>query len=125
MNLHNLDSNTLISIIESLDSTICSLREELSEMLGHHQELVLQLRDANTNINILQNKVTTLSDNVLKRFENAVDNDVRTQLDALFAENHYRNKIAMIKLLRESTKAGLCECKEAIESWYNFEPYIK
>jgi len=128
MNLHYLDKNTLIVLVESLDATICDLNAALADAQDnlHYANAEVErcgylLDDANTSIRILQNKVATLSATVLKRFEDAVDSDVRAQLDALFAERGRRNKIAMIKLLKEHTNAGLKECKEAIESWYAFE----
>lgn len=131
MDLHNLDKSTLINIIESLDATIYDLRADLEvarhathEADGELLQMGYRLDDANTSIRILQYKVTKLSIAALQRFEDAVDNDVRAQLDALFAERGRRNKIAMIKLLKEHTNAGLKECKEAIESWYAFEPYV-
>ena len=131
MNLHNLDKSTLISIIESLDTTIYDRRADLEvarhathEADGELLQMGYRLDDANTSIRILQDKIAALSATVLKRFEESADNDVRAQLDALFAERGRRNKIAMIKLLRESTNAGLKECKEAIESWYAFKPYV-
>lgn len=131
MNLHNLDKHTLIVLVESLDATIYDLRLEIDNAkyasgLADREllEMGYRLDDANTSIRILQDKIAALSATVLKRFEESVDNDVRAQLDALFAERGRRNKIAMIKLLRESTNAGLKECKEAIESWYAFKPYV-
>lgn len=131
MNLHYLDKNTLIVLIESLDATICDLNAALADAQDnlHYANAEVERRgylldDANTSIRILQNKVATLSATVLKRFEESVDNDVRAQLDALFASDNRHKKIAMIKLLREATNAGLKECKEAIESWYAFKPYV-
>jgi ribosomal protein L7/L12 len=132
MNLHNLDKSMLISIIESLDTTIYDLRADLEdarhathEADGELLQMSCRLDDANTSIRILQDKIAALSATVLKRFEESVDNDVRAQLDALFAERGRRNKISMIKVLREATNAGLKECKEAIESWYDFDPYVE
>ena len=132
MNLHNLDKHNLISIIESLDSTIYDLRADL-EVAKHATleadrellEMGYRLDDANTTIAQLRSQVAEMSKVALATFRDDLDSDVRAQLDALFAERGRRNKIAMIKLLRESTNAGLKECKEAIESWYAFEPYIE
>ena len=130
MNLHNLDKHNLISIIESLDSTIYDLRADL-EVAKHATleadrellEMGYRLDDANTTIAQLRSQVAEMSKVALATFRDDLDSDVRAQLDALFASGNRRNKIAMIKLLRESTKAGLRECKDAIESWYTFEAY--
>lgn len=99
MNLHHLDKNTLISIIESLDTTIYDLRADLADAQDnlYYANAEVERRgylldDANTSIRVLQDKVAKLSGAVLQRFEDAVDNDVRAQLDALFAERGRRNK---------------------------------
>lgn len=116
MNLYNLDKDTLITVIETLDTALSAALEKLR---------CAEWRNGNDSATIAELRATIAETTrrSLEEFRAGIGDDTRSRLDKLFTEDPRHNKIAMIKLLRDVTGTGLRESKEAIEAWYEFPPY--